>query len=73
MEDFLIWLQKDTGTFRGQPVANWFHLVVFMIIIINIIIYFLRKKKGATSFKEEPLGESKNGMKRTRHTIKVKK
>jgi hypothetical protein len=45
MKNFLVWLQKDTGTYRGQLVPNWFHVIVFIIILINVIIYFVKKRR----------------------------
>ncbi|QQO10394.1 hypothetical protein [Breznakiella homolactica] len=39
------WLSETSGSFRGQPVQNWAHVLAGIIIFTNLIWYLISKIK----------------------------
>jgi hypothetical protein len=45
MQYFYNWLIQERGSYRGQPIPNWFVLFLIIFFLINLIIYLISKKK----------------------------
>ena len=53
MHSFIAWLQESGGgNYRGAPLQNWHILLTAIIVIPNLIYYFVSNKKKRMRNKE---------------------